>query len=108
MIEVISFLEPRYEEPYKLLYRTIEEVNSIYFIVKGSVEVGFEVNRDPKYVLRLTKGGVFGIYNVTFNKKTMFTYRVKDAFQGFTIRKDNWKSLMTNPEYEDISSFVKF
>ena len=79
MIEVISYLEPRYAEPYKLLYRTIEEVNSIFFIVKGSVEVGFEVNRDPKYVLRLTKGGVFGIYNVTFNKKTMFTYRVKDA-----------------------------
>jgi CRP-like cAMP-binding protein len=104
---VLSYLEPRFEPAGTEIFQTLMEVRSIYFIVKGSVDVGFEVNRKPKYVVRLRKGGTFGIYNVTYDKKTMFNYRVKHDFQGFTIRKINWKILMWNPNYADIMKFVK-
>jgi hypothetical protein len=100
-------LEPRHENSNTRLFRTIEEVQEIFFIVKGSIEIGFEINRIPKYVLRLGAGGVVGIFNITFNKKTMFMYRVKHRFVGYTIRKDNWKSLLGNPEYQEITSNVK-
>ena len=82
-------------------------MDELFFIVKGSIEIGFEINRKPKYVIRLGPGGVIGIYNITYNKKTMFNYRVKHEYFGYTIRKDNWQSLMRNPEYTEITDFVK-
>jgi hypothetical protein len=107
MIGVLSSLEPRYEPAGTQIFDTLMEVRSIYFIVKGTVDVGFEINRIPKYVVRLTQGGTFGIYNVTFEKKTMYNYRVKHDMHGFTIRKMNWKVLMWNPNFTDITNFVK-
>ena len=104
---MLSYLEPRFEPAGTEIFQTLTEVRSIFFIVKGSVDVGFEVNRKPKYVVRLRKGGTFGIYNVTYEKKTMFNYRVKHEFHGFTIRKMNWKILMLNPNFADITAYVK-
>ena len=75
--------------------------------MKGSIDVGFEINRTPKYVVRLIKGGTFGFYNVTFDKKTMFNYCVKHDFHGLTIRKHNWMTLMSNPDNADISNYVR-
>ena len=107
MIEVLFMLQPRHEVGGTQLFRTIEEVQEIFFIVKGSIEIGFEVNRTPKYVLRLGPGGAIGIFNITYNRKTMFNYRIKNCFTGYTIRKDNWKALLNNPEYSEISEHVK-
>ena len=53
MIDILNKLEPRTEPAGKILYMTIEEVQEIFFIVKGSIEVGFELSRTPKYVVRL-------------------------------------------------------
>lgn len=77
MIKVVRVLEPRRMAAGTIIFNTIEEVQELFFINKGSVDIGFEVSRDPKYVLRLQKGGVIGIYNVTFDKKTIFIYKVK-------------------------------
>jgi len=107
MIELLTKLEPRQEPSGTLIFKTVEEVLEIFFIVKGSIEIGFEANREARYVIRLHNGGVIGIYNVTYDKKTMFHYRVKENFFGYTIRKDNWKSIIFNPEYEDITCHVR-
>ena len=37
----------------------------------------------------------------------MFNYRVRHCFNGYTIRKDNWQSLMRNPDYSEITDYVK-
>jgi hypothetical protein len=89
-----------------VLFRAIEDVDELFMIVKGSIEVGFEINRTPRYVIRLLKGGVIGMFNITFNRKTMFNYRVKHEFHGFTIRKDEWKAILNNPEYEDLTKTI--
>lgn len=107
MMDILNKLEPRMEFKNTVLFRTIEEVDEVFFIVDGSIEIGFELSRKPKYVVRLQSGGSVGIYNVTFNKKTMFNYRVKQEFHGFTIRKDNWKSVIFNPEYSELTCFIR-
>jgi hypothetical protein len=58
-------------------------------------------------VLRLLKGGVVGIYNVTFDKKTIFIYRVKAEFEGFSIRRENWKDIIFSSDFEDISKMIR-
>ena len=40
MIEVLFMLQPRHEHGMTQLFRTIEEVQEIFFIVKGSIEIG--------------------------------------------------------------------
>ena len=107
MINLLRKLEPRREPSGTILYRTIEEVEEMFFIEKGSVNIGFEINRDIKWILRLQKGGVIGAYNMTFNCKTVFMYKVHHTFKGLSIRKDNWLSLMNNQEYVEITSFIK-
>ena len=85
MISIIRVLEPRRVEPETVLYRIVEEVQELYFIIDGSIDIGFEISRETRYVVRLTKGGVIGIYNITFDRKTSFNYKVKHTFNGFCI-----------------------
>jgi len=55
--------------------------------MKGTVDVGFEISRSAKYVLRLPKRNVIGAFNCTFNKKTMFIYKASSNIEAFSIRK---------------------
>ena len=90
MINVLLALEPRYEQGDTLLFNTNQDTEEMFFINSGSIDVGFELNTDRKYCLRLIKGGSIGFYNCTFNKRTMFVYKVNNYFKGMTIRKTNW------------------
>jgi hypothetical protein len=92
MISLVRKLEPRHEKKGTIIYRTVEDVEEVFFIDKGSIDIGFEINRESKFVLRLGNGGVVGAYNITFGSKTVFIYKVSNLadFEGFTIRKDNW------------------
>ena len=107
MVTLLSHLEPRSEEAGTVLFKTIEEVDEIFFIEKGTVDIGFEINRETRFIIRLKQGGVIGAYNLTFNTKTLFLYRVKDTFCGLTIRKDHWNRIMNEKEYDDITSYIK-
>jgi hypothetical protein len=82
MVDLLSMLLPRKELCGSYIFHTLEEVNEIFFIEKGHVNIGFEINRGARYIIRLGKGGVMGGYNCTFNKKTMFVYQVHDYFEG--------------------------
>ena len=70
MMTLVLKLEARQEPKGTIIFRTVEEVDEIFFIEKGSIDIGFEINRNGKYVMRLRNGGVVGAYNVTQNKKT--------------------------------------
>jgi hypothetical protein len=72
MMNLLQNLEPRREQPGTVIYRTLEEVDEIFFIEEGGVDIGFEINRDTKFILRLSKGAVIGAFNMTFNCKTIF------------------------------------
>jgi CRP-like cAMP-binding protein len=107
MIRVTECLEPRCVPAGTIIFRTVEDVDEIFFINKGAIDIGFEISRQSKYVIRLDKGGVIGIYNVTFDKKTIFIYKVSSMFEGFTIRRENWKNIIYAPEHEDITCFIR-
>ena len=53
MLSVLGLLEPRYEKKGNVIYKQVEEVEEMYFIMTGSVNVGFEYNRVIKNVVRL-------------------------------------------------------
>lgn len=47
--------------------------------MKGAVDVGFEIDREPKYVVRLSRGNAIGAMECTFDCKNPFIYKVKEA-----------------------------
>lgn len=73
----------------------------------GTVDIGFEVSRHAKYVLRLPKRNVIGAFNCTFNKKTMFIYKASSDLNAYTIRKRDWVDHIENPDFKDIVTNLK-
>jgi len=74
MIGVIRILEPRAEKSGAAIYNALQTTDEMYFIMKGAVDVGFELNKKIKYCLRLKKGNVIGAFNCTFEQKTLYSY----------------------------------
>lgn len=100
---VLGYLEPRLEKSGVVIFKTIEDVEEMYFVMSGSINVGFEHNRDIKDVVRLNAGSVIGAYNCTMNKKTIFNYRVFKNLKTFIIRKSNWFDLINDEYFHEVA-----
>ena len=90
MIALLRHLEPRCEPKGTVLYEELEEITEIFFVSNGTMDIGYEINKQRKYVLRYTNRTMVGAYNCTFNKRTMFLYRCRSECKGYFIRKINW------------------
>ena len=107
MTQILVSLEPRQVPAETIIFGTNVETHEMFFINSGSIDIGFELNNRTKFSLRLFKGGVVGAFNCTYNKKTIFIYKVKSEFKGLTIRKMKWLSILKNDEFHMISNVVK-
>lgn len=107
MIGVLSHLEPRFDKRGVFIYKALQETEQLFFIMDGAIDIGFELNNKIKYCLRLQNGNVVGAFNCTFNKKTLYTYRVQKDVTSFVVRKSDWRNLMKNPEFEAMTYKMK-
>ena len=105
MICLLQNLESRTEEKDTILYRELDEIAEILFIESGIMDVGFEITRKPRYVVRLNKGSLIGAYNCCENVKTLFIFRCRTEIHGFMMRKHIWISLLE--DYPHIGEFIK-
>lgn len=87
MLDILMSLQPRQEFAGTVLFEELQEINEILFISKGICDVGFEINKLKKYVLRFTDKVVVGAYNCTFRLRAIFCYRCKTDCEGYSIRK---------------------
>ena len=62
MIQILQYLEPRIEVAGIILFDELDEVNEVIFIMQGTVDMGFELNKMRKIALRFRKSNVFGAY----------------------------------------------
>lgn len=102
-MKILNMLEPRFHASGDVIYQTVEDVEEMYFIMEGSVNIGFEFNRSIKNAVRLTKGMAIGAYNCTFDKKTIFNYSVHSSLHAFTIRKRNWFYHINDKNFDDLA-----
>ena len=105
MMEILTNLEPRFIPRDRIIFKELEEIYEVLFVSKGNVDVGFEINRRQKFVLRFSNKVIIGGYNCTFNKKTIFVFKSKTDVSGHMLRKKVWLSLMN--EYGHISEYFK-
>jgi hypothetical protein len=90
MIDILQALEPRCENSNEILINELDEQNEVLFFNNGTYEIGYEINRVKKYVLRFKDSNVIGAYQCTFNKRSMFIYKTVTVCKGYSIRKVNW------------------
>ena len=60
-------LEPRIEMEGSIIFEELDEINEMIFVLNGTIDIGFDINRLRKYVLRFDSNYVIGAYHCTFN-----------------------------------------
>lgn len=100
---ILVRIEPVFIPQDTIIFRELEEISEVIFVLSGNVHVGFEVNRRTKFVVQFTDKALIGAFNCTFNKKTSFVYKSKSDVSGYMIRKEPWQSLMS--DHGQISEF---
>ena len=70
----------------------MDEVSKITFIEAGFYDIGFEVNRQKRFIIRLEKR-IIGQFELTYNRKCSYIIKAHTMCNGFFIRKIRWKCL---------------
>jgi hypothetical protein len=100
MIRIMTYLEPRIEKAGSVLFEELDEINEVIFIMMGTIEIGFEINKTRKFVIRFDKSHMQGAYNCIFDERSMFIVMCKTECSGYFIRKHKWKSVLK--EFPDV------
>ena len=64
--------------------------------MKGQIDLGYEINKQRLFKIRLKKKNVVGDFYASFNKKAMFITKAHNEATGYSIRKNNWCSIMSD------------
>ena len=67
MISLLPMLEPRFEKRRTILVDELDELNEIIFVSKGSVVIGYEINKQKRYCIKYKNNCIVGAYGVTFS-----------------------------------------
>jgi len=91
MIDILKSLEPRRYPENEIIYQELDEILEMTFMITGSFNVGYEINKVKKYKLHFNCGknddSTFGGFNTLFFKKSMFIYKCKNEIEGYAIRR---------------------
>ena len=107
MLQLLQYLEPRQEDAGTILFQELDEINEVIFIETGECDIGYEINKQQKYVIRYSKSTVVGAFNCTFNKRAIFCYKANSECKGYSIRRSNWVQLVDENEFPNISKILK-
>jgi myosin-crossreactive antigen len=95
MTDLIMCLEPRFEKSKTIIIYELEEFNEVLFFNSGSIDIGFEINRKKKFVMRKLNSIVIADHGCTFNHQSNFIYKTHSACEGYSIRKEKWNKLLS-------------
>ena len=105
MMNMLLKLEPLSINKHEIIVDELDEITELIFVSKGTVVVGYEVNKQKKYCVRYDNYCVIGSYGITFDERSNQIYTALTPVSGYSIRKENWHELMNN--HQDISSCIK-
>ena len=90
-----------------MVFKELDEVNEVIFFTKGVIVIGFEINREINYVLRLDKDILIGAYNVVYNTRSKYNYKTEKRCEGYSIRRLEWKRFMAKDEHKIIAGHLR-
>ena len=105
MMELLMLLEPYRNFKKTVLFDELGEFTEVLFIGKGTVLVGYEINKETRYCLKYDNYCVLGGYEIMYQQRSAYIYTAMTNIQGYSVRRHNWLSLMDN--HPEIATCVK-
>lgn len=96
MIKLLNFLEPRMERSRSIIIDELQEVNEAFFVSRGTIVMGYDINKMKRYCMRFSDNCLIGAYEMTLGHRAQFIYTALTMVNGYSIRKQNWRSLMVD------------
>ena len=93
MVDFMQRLEAIHILKGEIIYAELEDVQTINFI-KGGVDLGYDINRVTKFVVRLEGNMQLGAFEMCHNRRSQLIYKASRDSQGsYFMRKKNWIKL---------------
>ena len=92
MFEIFQNLKPKIFKSDKILIKSGEKVNNIYFLLTGQIYASDIKN---KFIFKMKDNSIFGDYEFITNTMSYFNIRVdpKNPAFGFVLNKNNWDKI---------------
>jgi len=68
-------LEPRFFKANKIIAEELDESLELYFVLKGTFDIGYEINKKKYYRIKFGPGNVIGAFNLLFHYRFQFTFK---------------------------------
>ena len=68
----------------------MDEALEIYFVMKGAIGVGFQVNKMRNFTLKFKNHCVVGGYNCSFFRRSDYIWECLTLCEGYFIFKSDW------------------
>ena len=69
-------------------------------MLKGTFDVGYEINKKKYYRIKYGPGNVVGAFNLTFHYRFQFAIKAASSMHCFCVKKKNWFGFMNQfPEF---------
>jgi len=93
MTAIFQCLEPVHYKKNQFIHKELDDVNEIHFIEKGQYCLGYEINKEVCLKMKFNKSTVFGTFETSYDKRSLFVYKAFTSIKGYIIRKSNWRAL---------------
>ena len=65
----------------------------IIFMSEASIDLGYDINRQTKFVYRIKGDFVLGGFECTYNRRSQMIYKTQNCNKAHFIRKKHWMNL---------------
>lgn len=96
MLTMLKSLETRFVPCKTVLLNEFDESQEVNFLMKGSIVIGYEMNRLKKYCLLMKGACIIGAYECTFGVRSEFIFSTLKYCEFLYIRKVKWDELLLN------------
>lgn len=84
----------------------MEESLDIFFVMKGAIGAGFEINKIRKFGMKFIDCAIVGSFNCTFYQRSNYIWKCLTQAEGYFMYKADWLTLL-DQHPEEIAKSMK-
>jgi CRP-like cAMP-binding protein len=100
MLSLVENLIPLNVDSNQIILSELDEVMDVFFVCNGFYDIGYEMNKKLRFIMRQTKSTVIGGFEVLYDRRSHYIYRAHTNVSGYFIRKKPFKDMSNEyPEF---------
>ena len=100
MSALVENLHPLKIEKNEMILSELDEVFDAFFVCNGQYDIGYEMNKRQRFIIRYTKSTVIGGFEVLYDRRSHYNYKAYTVVTGYFIRKKPFREMSSEyPEF---------